>query len=193
MTAASRRQSAQRQLREEGVPGALEADQPQGRLPGRVRLRELIEQVRRRAGQAAAGHAAAVHRPGRRADRRPSKPTSSPAGDGVRGQPRRRPTRGTRLRSQRQVRPARQDRREDPADPAHGGGHPRQVSQPGDVRAVQAEPRALHRRGRPAHQRAEGHGDHRAPDLRHDRRAATTSISSPRTRPSRTSPRPGRS
>ena len=37
---------------------------------------------------------------------------------------------------------------------------------PGDVREVPAEPRAVHHRGRPAHQRAEGGRHRRAPHLR---------------------------
>ena len=64
-----------------------------------------------------------------------------------------------------QVRPARRDRGEDPAHPPHLRGDPHR-HQPGHVREVQAEPRAVHHRGRPAHQRAEGDRHRRAPQLR---------------------------
>ena len=87
-----------------------------------------------------------------------------------------------------QLRPARRDHREDPAHPAHRGRDPAGCSAR-HVREVPAEPRAVHHRGGADHQRAEGHGDRRAPDLRHARRSSTTRRSSRRTRPSRTSPR----
>ena len=64
-----------------------------------------------------------------------------------------------------EVRPPRRDRGEDPAHPPDLRGDPHR-HQPQHVREVQAEPRAVHHRGRPAHQRAKGDRHCRAPQLR---------------------------
>ena len=63
-------ESAQRQLREEGISGALEPYQPQGDLRGRFRDLRVDREVHQDARQGTEGHAAAIHRDRWRAERR---------------------------------------------------------------------------------------------------------------------------
>ena len=152
------------ELQEARVPGAVGPHQPQGRLPGRVRLRRADHELHPRARQVPQRHRHAVPRRGRQAGRRPrsraarSRHRVQGLGDEGRAL-------GRLGGLDRQVRPARRDRGEDPAHPPNLRGDPHR-HQPGHVREVQAEPRAVHHRGRPAHQRAEGDRHRRAPQLR---------------------------
>ena len=89
-----------------GVPGSVGPDQPQGRLPGRVRLRRADRQVRPCARQAPQRRRDAIRRPERQAGRRPRsrRPDGRRGVQGVRDDDRHRDGVG---RLPGQVRPAR--------------------------------------------------------------------------------------
>ena len=173
-----------------GVPGTVGPDQPQGRLPGRVRLDRADRQVRIRLSTrtSTSRPCSTSCRPASRPP--PSTPTTSQP---ARGSSSATTTTHTETGSAALTGCSTTCSVRSPRRPSSPAAPPAAILgrlKPVDVCEVQAEPRAVHHRGSSAHQRAEGDRDRRAPDLRHARLTATTPRSSPRTRPSRTSRRP---
>ncbi len=163
-------ESAERELREEGVPGALEPHQPQGGLHRRFRDRRADREVHQDTGQRTKGDAAAIHRHQGRAERRGDLRSDEEKAMRSSFRRARNGEADDFCQFRREIRPDRQAGR-------GNATNPRRPSRPfssginlAAVRPIQNESRGFHPQGGHADQRTEGDRHRRASRLQSDRR-----------------------